>query len=85
MDQEYKKKVDKVNRKLNFFQSEDSEEEINNHNDEVKRARQRLLRKSANAALSDQFNNDSSSITVPDLTIRSIKSGEEEEEEEEDK
>ena len=39
MDQEYKKKVDKVNRKLNFFQSEDSEEEINNHNDEVKRAR----------------------------------------------
>ena len=82
MDQEYKKKVDKVNRKLNFFQSEDSEEEINNHNDEVKRARQRLLRKSANAALSDQFNNDSSSITVPDLTIRSIKSGEEEEEEE---
>ena len=86
MDLEYKKKVDKVHRKLNYFQSEDSEDEGHATSSEVRRARQRLLRRSANAATSDPILDDheSSTVTVPDLTIRSIKSGEEEDKEEQD-
>ena len=88
MDIEYKKKVDKVNRKLNFFSSADSDlddddvyDNLNQNEAEVNRAKNRLLRRSRSPDKANKLGragsfNESSTITVPDLTIKSIKSGE---------